>query len=92
MSSYDRSSYDRVVSQCSKTSNSEDATPFPMRGDFDVANGDVESLRSEVERLRAKHQEMMDLLNCTNPDKLVHDLRNALNEMQLLRMLTKMDA
>ncbi len=49
-------------------------------------------LRAENERLRAKHREMMELLNCKNPDKLVHDLRNVLNEMQLLRLLAKMDA
>ena len=30
---------------------------------------------------------MMDLLGCQRPDKLVHDLRNVLNELQLLRML-----
>ena len=58
----------------------------------DSMQEELAQLRAENERLRAKHREMMELLNCKNPDKLVHDLRNVLNEMQLLRLLAKMDA
>jgi hypothetical protein len=53
---------------------------------------EIAELRAELERLRAKHAEMMELLGCSDPDKLIHDLRNVLNEMQLLRLLAKMDA
>ena len=32
-----------------------------------------------------REAEMMKLLKCTSPDKLVHDLRNVLNELSLLK-------
>jgi hypothetical protein len=35
--------------------------------------------------------EMMKLMGTTSPDRLVHDVRNLLNEVSLLRALTAMD-
>jgi hypothetical protein len=44
--------------------------------------------RRELDALRATHSQMMELIGCNKPEKLVHDLRNVLNELQLLRLLS----
>ena len=44
-------------------------------------------LRAELERLQQREAQIMALVGCKNPDKLIHDLRNVLNELQLLRAL-----
>ena len=51
-------------------------------------------LRAEVERLRAERARMCDIQNrlmeavgCKSPDRLVHDVRNVLNERELYRAL-----
>ncbi len=49
------------------------------------------ALRAELERLRQRQDQIMTLIGCQNPDKLMHDLRNVLNELQLLRMLAATD-
>lgn len=85
------STFDPVVPRSNKMCSQDETSPF-LGGELESEGRDVEQLRAEVESLRARHQEMMRLLNCTNPEKLVHDLRNVLNEVQLLRMLTKMNA
>ena len=46
--------------------------------------------RRELDSIRAQHQTMMELIGCERPEKLVHDMRNVLNELQLLRMLSDM--
>lgn len=43
--------------------------------------------REELQRLRIREREIAELLGCSSPDRLLHDLRNVLNELQLLRML-----
>ena len=43
--------------------------------------------RRELVFLRAQHRQIMELIGCDKPEKLLHDLRNVLNELQLLRML-----
>jgi hypothetical protein len=53
----------------------------------DCTEDRIERERRELQTLRDRHREMMDLLGCHRPEKLVHDLRNVLNELQLLRML-----
>jgi hypothetical protein len=47
----------------------------------------LEELRSKYERLANREAEIMKLLGTPSPDKLVHDLRNLLNEVILLREL-----
>jgi hypothetical protein len=65
----------------------------PLRSDaFNLDTSDPERLRAELKRFQMREAEMMELLNCKSPEKLVHDLRNVLNEMQLLRVLAKMDS
>jgi hypothetical protein len=51
-------------------------------------------LRAEVERLRTERARMCDIQNrlmeavgCKSPDRLVHDVRNVLNERELYRAL-----
>jgi hypothetical protein len=41
----------------------------------------------ELDMIRVKHREMMELLGTDKPEELVHDLRNVLNELHLLRLL-----
>ena len=50
---------------------------------------ELASLRGELERLRQRESQIMSLINCKHSDKLLHDLRNLLNELQLLRMLVE---
>ena len=52
---------------------------------------DLGELRAQLERLRQREAQIMTLIGCKNPDKLMHDLRNVLNELQLLRMLADTD-
>jgi hypothetical protein len=51
-------------------------------------------LRAEVERLRAERARLsdiqtrlMDAIGCKSPERLVHDVRNVLNERELYRAL-----
>jgi hypothetical protein len=46
--------------------------------------------RRELDSMRAAQRQVMELIGCDRPEKLVHDLRNVLNELQLLRMLADM--
>src|SRR2546428_11962247 len=55
---------------------------------------ETHELRAEVERLRADRARMvdiqtrlMDVLGCKSADRLVHDVRNVLNERELYRAL-----
>jgi hypothetical protein len=52
---------------------------------------DPQQLRAELERLRQREAQIMSLIGCKNPDKILHDLRNLLNEVQLLRVLADVD-
>jgi len=48
-----------------------------------------EQLRAELELLRDRERQIAELLNCNSPDRILHDLRNLLNEVQLLRILAE---
>ena len=58
-------------------------------------NGDVSmpspsedpSPPSQLDEMREREQEIMTLLRTKSPDRIVHDLRNVLNELELLRAL-----
>jgi hypothetical protein len=59
-----------------------------------VLAAENQELRAETERLRADRTRMietqrriMELLGCSNPEKIVHDLRNVLNERDLMKSL-----
>lgn len=49
---------------------------------------DLEQLRSERNRLADTQRRIMELLNVQSADRLLHDIRNVLNERELLRALT----
>lgn len=49
--------------------------------------GQIEQLRAERTRLIETQRRMMELLHTSAPEKLVHDLRNLLNERDLLKTL-----
>jgi hypothetical protein len=48
---------------------------------------ETEQLRADRDRLLAQQRQVAELLKSTNPDKLIHDLRNVLNELQLYKMI-----
>ena len=48
---------------------------------------EVEQLRTERNRLLETQRRIMELIGAPSPDKLVHDLRNVLNERDLLKAL-----
>ena len=47
----------------------------------------LEQLRAERNRLANTQRDIMELLGVKSPDKLMHDLRNMLNERDLLKAL-----
>lgn len=49
--------------------------------------GQLEQLRGERARWTETQRRLMDLLHTQAPEKLVHDLRNLLNERDLLKTL-----
>jgi signal transduction histidine kinase len=48
---------------------------------------EADQLRADRDRLAAQQRQIAELLKSGNPDKLIHDLRNVLNELQLYKML-----
>jgi hypothetical protein len=44
-----------------------------------------DSALRELEKLRERERQMIELLGSHSPERLLHDLRNVLNEVQLLR-------
>lgn len=50
---------------------------------------ELQRIRDERDQAVAIQQEIMQLLNVQSPKRIVHDLRNTLNELGLLRALVK---
>ena len=50
---------------------------------------EAECLRAERDRLLDQQRRVAELLKSPHPDKIVHDLRNVLNELQLYKMLAE---
>ena len=70
----------------------------PSPGQMAAIQAENLHLRAEVEQLRAERtrslecqRRMMDLLGTKDPTHLVHDLRNVLNERELLRTLVNLE-
>ena len=55
------------------------------RGSADRAA--ISDLRSELEQLRDRERQIAELLGSKSTDRILHDLRNVLNELQLLRIV-----
>ena len=49
-------------------------------------------LRAERDRWQAIQAEIMQLLGTKSPDRIMHDLRNVLNERELFRTLADLDS
>src|SRR4051812_49312339 len=69
-------------------------SPGPSVRELNYLTADNRDLRAEVERLRAERdrllatqRRMMDLLGTASPERLIHDMRNVLNERELFRAL-----
>jgi signal transduction histidine kinase len=70
--------------------------PHDIPAQLTTQAAQLHELRAETERLRAERDRLLDrqrqlaeLLSSTNPEKMVHDLRNLLNELQLYKMLAE---
>ncbi|MEA2734230.1 MAG: hypothetical protein QOE14_681 [Humisphaera sp.] len=48
-----------------------------------------EQLRAELQLLRDRERQIAELISAKSPDRILHDLRNLLNEVQLLRILAE---
>src|SRR5437879_2822193 len=79
-----------------RTFDSVENRSVQFAGEDSQAEGTVQNLRAELDRVRAdrdrlaaQQAEIMRLLNVTNPDKLLHDIRNLLNERELFKALTE---
>ena len=48
---------------------------------------EIEQLRAERNQLAETQRRIMELLKTQSPEKIVHDLRNVLNERELLKAL-----
>ena len=58
-----------------------------MNSDQDVDEMTIEQLRDEVSALREREREIVGLLGLASNDRMLHELRNVLNELHLLRVL-----
>jgi hypothetical protein len=54
-----------------------------------LENMTPDELRAELNLLRDRERQIAELLNANSSDRIVHDLRNLLNEVQLLRILAE---
>jgi hypothetical protein len=57
-------------------------------GQNNELRAEIEQLKAERNRLAEHERLIMELLGAKVPDKIIHDLRNVLNERDLLRVLT----
>lgn len=68
----------------------------PGAGELTYITTEIRDLRAEVERLRAERDRLLEmqghvleLIGANRPDRLLHDLRNVLNERALFRALAE---
>ena len=66
----------------------------PSPGQLAYTTAELRELRTEVDRLRAerdtlidRQHQVMDLLGTRAPERILHDLRNLLNERELFKAL-----
>lgn len=68
-----------------------DLDPQVMR-DPEALREELRRTRRELDRALDRQRQIMELIGCNNPDKLVHDMRNVMNEVQLLKLLASHEA
>jgi hypothetical protein len=76
-----------VPTRDSSTDNLFTAQLAALRANIAQLEADLEQSRAERTRLADRQARIMQLVGNTQPDHLVHDLRNILNERELLRTL-----
>lgn len=50
---------------------------------------DPSRAEAQLDEMRQRELEIMQLLGTSSPDRIMHDLRNVLNELELLRALAE---
>ncbi|MEM7808030.1 MAG: hypothetical protein AAF561_07960 [Planctomycetota bacterium] len=73
-----------MMTLSSSSSTAGTGSPVPL-------SEDVESLRQQRDAYREKLQRIADAIGCDDLNKVVHDVRNVLNERNLLRKLVDLD-
>ena len=63
----------------------------PGNGDGNGLEAEIQSLRAERDAMAQRQTEIMRLLNAKSPERILHDLRNVLNELVLLKAITSDD-
>ena len=51
----------------------------------------LQAAQQENAHLLEHRRRLMEVLNCKSPDRLEHDLRNVMNELNLLRTIVETD-
>jgi hypothetical protein len=85
-----------IFKRVHKDADQMDPKPLPPAGELTYVTAEIRDLKAEVERLRAERDRLLEmqsrvleLLGTDRPDRLVHDLRNVLNERALFRALAE---
>jgi predicted component of type VI protein secretion system len=55
----------------------------------DYSPNDVARMRADLDRLLRQQAELMQLIGTTRPERLIHDIRNVLQERMLLEAACK---
>jgi hypothetical protein len=63
-----------------------DLDPDTLR-DPEALREQLRHARRELDRVLDRQRQIMELIGCKSPEKLVHDMRNVMNEVQLLKLL-----
>lgn len=91
---------DMPAGAASQGASVQGAPPAPVAATSPAAlvfsSAEIRDLRAEVERLRAERDRLLEmqkrvleLIGSDRPERLVHDLRNVLNERALYRALAE---
>lgn len=70
--------------QLQRSNNMPETQPPPLAG---TDTNEILQLRTENARLLDRQRRIMELIGTTDANHLVHDIRNVLNERELLRAL-----
>lgn len=62
--------------------------PSPDQGTLD---SQLQALRHERDELQAKLQQIAQVIGAPDADRILHDLRNVMNELVLLRSLADLE-
>ena len=72
-----------------KSAPDQNRSSAPGLDHADVARltADLQDCRQRCDKLAERERRIAGLLNSASPDRIEHDLRNVMNELQLLRTL-----